>query len=253
MTSDVVGATTATRRRALLLLVAACLGCALTARLAWWQWSRGQQKEALQAALDERGREPALSLADIARDPVAVEAQQYRAVRLHGRWRPQDTVFLDNRPMDGRTGFYVVTPLELAPGDAVAVQRGWVPRNFEDRSALPSLPLPSGEVTLVGRITPPPGRLYDFGGEAGGLIRQNLDLPSYAREVGVPMRPWSVQQADVPGAAPDGLRRAWPAPALDVSKHYGYAFQWAAMSALIAGLYVGFQVVRPAFRRRGTR
>ena len=38
------------------------------------------------------------------------------------------------------------------------------------------------------------------------------------------------------------------APAADVHKHYGYAFQWFALCALIVGLYVWFQLIRP--RRR---
>jgi surfeit locus 1 family protein len=30
-----------------------------------------------------------------------------------------------------------------------------------------------------------------------------------------------------------------------VQKHYGYAFQWFALSALIIGLYAWFQLPRP--------
>ena len=52
-----------------------------------------------------------------------------------------------------------------------------------------------------------------------------------------------------PAANPgDGLARDWPAPAADVHKHYGYAFQWFSLSALTVILYVWFQVLRP--RRR---
>ena len=46
----------------------------------------------------------------------------------------------------------------------------------------------------------------------------------------------------------DGLRRDWPAPAADLGKHHGYAFQWFALSTLIMGLYVWFQLIQP--RRR---
>jgi surfeit locus 1 family protein len=43
----------------------------------------------------------------------------------------------------------------------------------------------------------------------------------------------------------DGMRRQWSPVTLDVSKHHGYAFQWFAFSALIAGLTVWFQFIRP--------
>ena len=51
--------------------------------------------------------------------------------------------------------------------------------------------------------------------------------------------------------APDGLLRAWAAPDAGLHKHYGYAFQWFLLSALILGLYVWFQLIRP--RRRQPR
>ena len=38
--------------------------------------------------------------------------------------------------------------------------------------------------------------------------------------------------------------------ALGVEKHYGYAFQWFAMSALVLGLYLWFQWLRPRGRAK---
>jgi cytochrome oxidase assembly protein ShyY1 len=46
----------------------------------------------------------------------------------------------------------------------------------------------------------------------------------------------------------DGLLRAWPAVAVDVGKHHGYAFQWFSLSALIVGLTLWFQFLRPRLR-----
>ena len=51
----------------------------------------------------------------------------------------------------------------------------------------------------------------------------------------------------------DGLHRHWPPPAVDVHKHYGYAFQWFALAALILGLYVWFQVLAPFRAGRAAR
>jgi surfeit locus 1 family protein len=144
-----------------------------------------------------------------------------------------------------------VTPLQLEErAESVLVQRGWVARNFADRTALPALPTPTGSVTIAGSIAPPPARLYEFATAASGSIRQNLDLDAYARELGIPLLPLSLLQADGPDAGADGLRRDWPLPALDLQKHYGYAFQWFALAALMAGLYVWFQLIRPARQHR---
>ena len=54
--------------------------------------------------------------------------------------------------------------------------------------------------------------------------------------------------ATAPPVADDGLLRQWPAVAIDVGKHHGYAFQWFALCALITGLYVWFQLLRPRLR-----
>lgn len=239
------------RQRAGLVLLAALLGAGLTARLGVWQLARAAEKEHAQAALDSRGAAPPLAQAELAADAQQAELQHFRRIVLLGRWVDGRTLFLDNRPMDGRPGFYVLTPLLIGEGgDAVLVQRGWVPRDANDRTRVPAVPATEGVVAIEGRIAPPPSRLFELGAEGQGPIRQNLDLDGFARDTGLRLRPLSVLQADGADAPADGLLRRWPAPAVDVHKHYGYAFQWFALAALIMGLYVWFQLVRPRLRRQ---
>jgi surfeit locus 1 family protein len=100
---------------------------------------------------------------------------------------------------------------------------------------------PGGVVDIEGRIAPLPSKLYEPGGPSGSAIRQNLDLAQYKVETGLALLPITLVQT---GAATEGLLREWPAVNLGVEKHYGYAFQWFGLAALIAGLYLWFQVVR---------
>lgn len=247
MTTPVVVA----RWRGAVVLLAAVAGTVLTANLGAWQLRRAAQKVALQAALDTRSQLPALDAASLARSASDAELQHYRTVHLRGQWVSGHTVFLDNRQMDARVGFYVVTPLRREHGaGTVLVQRGWVARDFVDRARLPSIPTPTGVVEIDGVIAPPPARLYEFAASPPGPIRQNLDLERFAAETGLSLAPLSVQQIDSAASAGDGLLRQWPHPAVDVQKHYGYAFQWFALSALMAGLYVWFQLIQPRFGRR---
>jgi surfeit locus 1 family protein len=240
---------TATGRRRV-VLVAALAGVLLTARLGVWQLDRAAQKNELQAALDSRRVLPPLPAVELARDAAAAEAQHHRAVRLEGRWLAERTVYLENRPMNGRPGFLAVTPLRLDDGSAVLVQRGWLPRDPMDRTRIVAAPPAPGRVVVQGRIAPAPGRLYEFEAVASGPIRQNLDLEGYARETGLLLRPLTVVQEDGQPPPDDGLLREWPRPAAGVHKHYGYAFQWFALSALILGLYVWFQLIRPRRARQ---
>lgn len=235
------------RRRALLVLLATVLAVGLSARLGFWQLDRAAQKRAWQGALDERGRLPPLQTTELASAPAAAEAQLHRRVQLRGRWLDDKTIFLDNRPMAGRVGFFVVTPLLLeGRSEAVLVQRGWVPRDMQERSLLPSLPPEPAPVELSGRLAAAPSRLYELGAAASGAIRQNLASAAYAQEIQQPLLPLTVVQE---GAAAGGLLRDWPAPETGLQKHYGYAFQWFALSALFLGLYVWFQIIRPRLRR----
>ncbi len=228
-----------------IVLVAALLALALTARLGVWQLDRAAQKNRLQAALESQRALPPLPAAELARDAAGAAAQQHRAIHLEGLWLAALTVYLDNRQMNGRPGFYALTPLRLDDGSAVLVQRGWLPRDANERTRIIAAPLPAGRVRVQGRIGPAPARLYEFAAAASGPIRQNLDLDAYARETGLPLRPLTLVQEDGTAPPADGLLRQWPRPAADVHKHYGYAFQWFSLAALILGLYVWFQIIRP--------
>ena len=235
------------------VLLAAVALAALTARLGVWQLDRATQKEQLQAALDRQAALPALAPADLPRAAAQVPALQHRRARLQGHWLDGQSIYLDNRPLAGRSGFYLVTPLQLDDGTAVLVQRGWIPRDAQDRSRVaPPPPTTAAVAVVVGRIAPALARLYEFEAGASGSIRQNLDIDAYARETGRSLRPWVLIQldgADAAAAPADALLRRWPEPSAGVHKHYGYAFQWFSLSALTIGLYVWFQLIRPRRRR----
>lgn len=213
----------------------------ITVSLGRWQLSRAADKEALQAAIDAQAKLPALQARDLL-DAGDTAPLLHRAITLRGLWLGERTVYLDNRQMRGQPGFFVLTPLALEHSAAVVlVQRGWIPRNFVDRNALQTVTTPSGIVEVEGRIVPSPSKLYEFAGEDKGLIRQNLDLRAFAEETGLPLQPVSVQQTGEDAAK---LLRDWPTPNTGIDKHYGYAFQWFGLAALLTVLYVWFQFIR---------
>jgi surfeit locus 1 family protein len=224
-----------------LLTFSTVLAIAATLMLGRWQLSRADQKEAIQSSMERQGELPPLAGQTVLSSPDPSALLQ-RRVFLQGEWLGDKTIFLDNRPMMGRPGLYVLTPMRLENSQAVVlVQRGWVPRNFMDRMQVPEIRTPRGVVAVEGRIVPPPGKLYEFSDTETGRIRQNLNLASFSAEVGLALPVWMVQQL---GTESDGLLRQWPVVSTGVEKHYGYAFQWFALSALIAILYVWFQIVR---------
>ncbi len=211
--------------------------------LGFWQLGRAAQKEALQAQIQTQGAQVPLTALELqALAPGAVPL--YRPARLSGTWEQAHTVYLDNRQMNDKVGFFVLTPLRLqGTGQVVLVQRGWVGRNFEVRTQIPQVETPQGLVWVEGLIAPAPSKLFELGAAASGPLRQNLDLRQFSQETGLMLADFTIRQT---GAASDGLLRDWPPVALGVEKHYGYAFQWFALAVLIIGLYCWFQIIRRA-------
>lgn len=231
--------------RGALVWLAAVVAVAITLGLGLWQLDRAAQKTALVAGQAERAAMPPLAASALARTPSEAAAQWHRQITLSGRWLAEHTVYLENQPLDGRAGFVAVTPLLIGTGDAVLVQRGWAPRDPADRTRVPELRSPGGEVTLTARIAPWPSRRLDLGAEEAGRLRQNLDAAALEREWRVGLRPLSLLEA-APGPTPgDPWVRRWSAPTADIGKHHGYAFQWFALAALIAGLTLWYRILKP--------
>ena len=232
-------------------------GVGVTFALGLWQLDRAAQKSAWHAAqqaqasasvLDAQALRTQLASTD------AVAALQQRRISLQGQWLPAHAVYLDNRQMQGRPGFYVLMPLLLEQGDAVLVQRGWIARNFEQRQVLQPIETPTGTVQVEGVLAAAPARTYALAdGDAPDAqqpqIRQNLNLPDFANSTGLALWPVTVLQT---GAASQGLQRNWPQPSSGIATHHGYAFQWFAIAAVLLSMLVWFQWLQPSRQRRSS-
>ena len=223
---------------------------ALGISLGQWQDRRAAGKLALQAQLAVRAAEPPLALDALAPAPAREAASlEFRRVAVTGEFIAGWPLFLDNRPSQGRAGLYLIMPLRVAgTGAVVLVARGWLPRQAEHDRA-PSFATPAGPVRVEGVVRATMGHIMQLG-TAGpltpGAIVQNIDPAQVASASGLPVQPFFIEQTD-PAQAGDPLLRDWPAPALGVEKHQGYAFQWYALAvmALLFFVITGF--------RRGTK
>ena len=132
------------RVQRLLILIAALVSVFVTVSLGNWQLRRADQKQAMADLAARRHQDAPVLNADWPCAVVAdaVSPPEQRPVRLSGRWIPNKLVYLDNRPMDGQAGFFVVTPLQLDPAPVcgpawVMVQRGWLQNVQLSQSSMP--------------------------------------------------------------------------------------------------------------------
>lgn len=224
----------------LVATVSALLVIAIGCAAGIWQLSRANTKIALAAALLARQQMPILNAN--AGSWTLEEASERRMI-VRGRFMPEGAIWLDNRPKPispngvntPQSGFYLMMPLRLENRDEVLwINRGWAPRNNDNRETLPSVKTPSDIVNVEGIVFSNPGRVYELGdGKPSGdidkpKIEQNFDLQAEGNLRGWNQVPFILREEDVGNE--DGLLRAWPPLTAGVDRHYAYAFQWFALA-----------------------
>jgi len=228
-------------RRWIVLTVLALVAIALMVGLGFWQLRR----------LHSVREDNALVRARLAAQPAPVESvlasgadpapATFRRVTASGRYDRVGEILLRNRSLNGEPGSHVLTPLRLADGRSVIVDRGWVPLNLtadeEERTRPPVLRsvtiagvlFPSERKTVFAPSIPPSGRLTTIPRVDVERIAKQLDypvLPLYMRlESQTPP-----QAGDLP--APPGL------PDLSEGPHLSYAIQWFIFATIAAATYV---------------
>lgn len=195
-------------RRDVIVAILAVLIAAVCVRLGLWQLDRREQRRARNAQLAARLALPPLELPANG-PPPDVETARQRRVVARGVYDYAAEKAWPGRSFEGTPGVALVTPLRLADGSAVLVDRGWVPSpdafHVEHASYREA-----DSVTVQGiAFIPPRGR-------------GDVDPSGFL--------PFIVQQEEP--AASRGLPRRWPTPALDNGPHLAYAMQWFSFAII---------------------
>ena len=205
-----------------------------------WQISRASTKIALAANLQARQQ---MSILSANAGPWTLEEASERRMIARGQYIPQAAVWLDNRPRpippansaSAQSGFYLMMPLRLEGKDEVLwVNRGWAPRNSQNRETLPPVQTPNKVVNIEGVVFAHPGKVYELGSSKisanvnGPKIEQNFDLTAEGKLHGWTQSPFILREIEV--GTEDGLLREWAPLTSGVDRHYAYAFQWFALA-----------------------
>ena len=193
------------QRRDVAAVVSAVLVAAVCVRLGIWQLDRLHQRRARNAAWAARLALPPLEL----RGAVTADSAGQRRVVARGVYDFAAELTWVGRSFQGTPGVALITPLRLAAGAAVLVDRGWAPSPdaFHVDHTLYREP-DTATVTGIALI-PPRGR---------GDVSVAGFLPF-------------VIQLETPDPTA-GLPRRWPLPALDNGPHLSYAIQWFSFAAI---------------------
>jgi len=139
---------TAPRRFPWLVALLGCFAFATLLMLGTWQVQRLQWKQSLIATIDARKNAAPLPLVEIEALYKSTGDVDYMAVTATGTFHHEgERHFLST--WKGQSGFFVYTPLELADGRFVFVNRGFVPYGLKDASKRPQGQI-AGEVSVIG-------------------------------------------------------------------------------------------------------
>ncbi|NAO98556.1 MULTISPECIES: SURF1 family protein [Halomonadaceae] len=203
---------------------------ALGISLGLWQWERADDKR---LAIAVRDAAPTLV------QPTEQPAQGAQ-VTLRGQYLAEQTLYLDNRVVDGRVGVAVLTPLRDSFGQLWLVQRGFLATG--PRRETPQTTTPSGTVEVIGewQEVQSGGPLYGENREGARL--QQLSLEPWHASLGTFSYPGWLHASEGDGV----LIPWWEANVMPPSRHMGYAFQWwgLALAALMVMFIGGYKLRR---------
>jgi cytochrome oxidase assembly protein ShyY1 len=199
----------------------------LCVRLGFWQLDRldgrhyfNRRYEAGMATAPE----PVERLVDAGGDLL------YRQAIATGTYDPSRELILYGRTNQGEPGNHVLTPLRLADGRAILVDRGWVPFAMDTPPVAAAAP-PPGTIDVTGLLAPSePGGTPQEEGPVTTVTRADLDR--IGLQLPYPLVGSYLQlRTQVPAQSGD-LPIPPPAPTLDDGPHLSYAIQWFAFAAI---------------------
>lgn len=224
-----------------LLVVVAVVGMI---NLGFWQLRRLDQRRSINAAISTRYDESPVSLdqlvgglavtansVEATEDPVVAEVE-WRPVTVSGSYVAGADVEIVNRSQDGVAGSQALSPLALADGRILLVNRGFVPLGAD------SPPPPTGQITLIGRLRPSQTR--HFGGlsdPASGPLEsaQRIDIGRLAQQFDGPVVPMYVELTmSQPPSDIDGIPAPIKPPELSEGNHLSYALQWFIFAGAVS-------------------
>jgi cytochrome oxidase assembly protein ShyY1 len=240
---------------ALALAVAAAVAMVF---LGIWQLHRYQERTAINDRIDAADSAPAAPLTTVLPAPTSPGSAghppaadlAWTKVSVTGRYDPTHEIQARGRTVNGDVGFEIVTPLVLADGTAVLVDRGWIPPAGDALAAPTVPPAPTGQVTVVGQVHRSESRPTPVIHRDGRLDTRRISVPRLAREMPYPVYGAYVLLTNQTPAA-DPAFVPIPIDHEDAWQNAGYTVQWW-LFALMPLVGFGWQARREA-RGEGTQ
>jgi surfeit locus 1 family protein len=233
------------RRSGLLWPTAASLALFLVLTgLGSWQLERKQWKEALLATIAGRVDAPAVDLSQAEAMARAGDDIAYLHVAARGRFLHDKECYL-YAPTAAGLGWHVYTPLLLAPGRVVWVNRGFVPDANKARNSR-AAGLIAGEVEVRGLVRPlSKRRAFQPDNDVAHNLWYWPDVEAMSASAFASIAtPPLLIDADRTPAVPGGLPQGGVTRLQLPNRHLEYALTWYGLALTLIAVYFPLAVGR---------
>lgn len=193
--------------------------------LSMWQWSRAEDRRAERTALQARLEAPPLPLPDLLPAGTALSPDlEWRQVIVRGDYTG-DQELVRRKPLEGRNGFWVMSALRTEGGELAWILRGWMPVEDRAEAAATAPAVPTGPVTVVGRLRAiSPGSPLPVDVPVGQITEVSVEQLRPAADFSAYL--------ELTAAEPPSSLQAVPAPQIDEGRNISYAVQWLLFAAV---------------------
>ena len=206
-------------------------------RLGFWQLDRAEEKRNLIELFKQQNELGPLSLTGKFKAGAVLN---YRLAQVSGSYNSNKLVFIDNKIHQGKTGVYVLTPFKLKNSEySVLVNRGWVPMGF-DRSLLPKVKTPQGELKLNGKLKIITEKPFTVGNqfqsnEGWPALMQWINILEIEKKSELKLLPYIFLLDE---KEQSGYVRNWKPVVMQPEKSTSYAVQWFALALALTIIYI---------------
>jgi len=234
--------------------VITALLAALFIKFGLWQMHKAEYKLSLQQQYNKYELNEA---EELPRNFSNLDEVRYKKVRVSGKYLPQYEILLDNQFDSERSGYYVITPLQIEGSkDIVLINRGWI-EAAENHSQVPYVNTPISRQDIEGSIWIPSQKFYTLekksfrnkSGKSWNKVWQNMDL-TYFSEI-VPMKTLPIIIRMSPNVE-GGFARNWVRPDDRIETHLSYGYQWYgfAIASVLIYLYLSIHQIDRSIKRK---
>jgi cytochrome oxidase assembly protein ShyY1 len=194
-----------------------------------WQWHRLQDRQVVNAEIQAQINKEPIPITELIVDidgaKSVPEDSQWRTVEITGVWLQDNQVLVRKKSLESDLGLWVVTPLQLADGTIVMINRGWTAAANSAVDSPVVSDVPVGTIEVLGRLRdvtertkPAPTDLPE--GQVDRIVPTEIvDSPDTLTNAYVEMT------ASRPESRSTEIR-SLPAPEVTEGAHRSYAIQW---------------------------